>query len=120
MSDLIERLREKARHLNTTTANLIIEAADELSRLQSLSDQNRLTGGWRDIEATDEVVRYVGRYGGFCRDCADENGVCPASGMPCGDDGKAVRHVISALNYGFGHGFIKAPPLPLPGGEEKA
>ena len=58
MSDLIERLREKARHLNTTTANLIIEAADELSRLQSLSDQNRLTGGWRAVpeEPTSRMI----------------------------------------------------------------
>lgn len=64
-------------------------------------------GGWRPIPTTEEVVRYVSRYGGFCRDCADEYGICPRSGLPCGDerDG-AIRHVIRALNYGFGNGFL--------------
>ena len=56
---------------------------------------------------TDEVVEYVSRYGGRCRDCADENGVCPSSGLPCADPTKAIRHVLNAYHYGIKHGFIK-------------
>lgn len=58
------------------------------------------------IRVTDEIVDYIARYGGACRDCADEDGVCPHSGLPCADRDKAIRHVLSALNYGIVHGFI--------------
>jgi hypothetical protein len=62
---------------------------------------------WEPIPLTDDVLRYVSRYGGMCRDCADEHGVCPNSGLPCDDPrDKAIRHVITALNYGFGRGFL--------------
>ena len=60
------------------------------------------------IRVTDEVVDYIARYGGACRDCADENGICPHSGLPCADRGKAIRHVLTALNYGVANGFISA------------
>lgn len=32
------------------------------------------------IPVTKEVVGYIARYGGRCRDCADRDGVCPSSG----------------------------------------
>jgi hypothetical protein len=68
---------------------------------------------WVRIPETDEVVRYVARYGGMCRDCADEDGICPHSGLPCGDEcEKAILHVIKALNYGFGRGYLAASPSP--------
>lgn len=57
----------------------------------------------------DELVSYVARYGGMCRGCADENGICPSSGLPCANVDKAIRHVIEALRYGTQHGYI--PPL---------
>jgi len=60
----------------------------------------------REIPVTAEVVDFIGRYGGFCRDCADENGVCPGSGLPCADREKAIRHVLDAFNYGVKHGFL--------------
>jgi hypothetical protein len=67
--------------------------------------------GWRPIPFTDDVVRYVGRFSGQCRDCADEHGVCPSSGLPCDErHEKAIRYVITALNYGFGKGFLPPPP----------
>lgn len=56
----------------------------------------------------EDVVRYIQRYGGFCRDCADENGVCPSSGLPCAGAEKAIRHVLSALDYGIKHGYLPA------------
>lgn len=76
--------------------------------------------GWRPISATPEVVSYVARYGGMCRACADEDGFCPSTGLPCEDVDKAISHVISALNYGFEHGYLPAPPQTSQrGGDEK-
>lgn len=59
----------------------------------------------------DELERYVLRYGGMCRDCADENGTCPTSGIPCDTEIrlKMVRKTIEALRYGILHGFIENP-----------
>lgn len=59
------------------------------------------------IPVTQEVVNYIARYGGMCRDCADENGVCPRSGIPCGGHDKAIRHVLDAYNYGVANGFLR-------------
>lgn len=60
---------------------------------------------------SDETVNYIARYGGMCRDCADEDGICPRSGLPCADRGKAICHVLEALSYGLEHGFIKSAAL---------
>lgn len=58
---------------------------------------------------TDEqIIGYVSRFGGMCRDCADENGVCPHSGAPC-DSGQrraVIAGTIEALRYGIEHRFI--------------
>lgn len=62
------------------------------------------------IPCTQEVIDYVSKYGGKCRECGDNVGVCPHSGLPCGGSKKAVRHVIQALNYGLANGFIRALP----------
>jgi hypothetical protein len=61
----------------------------------------------------DEHLAYVNRDGGNCRDCADENGVCPSSGLPCGGREKAIRFVFNALTYGINNGFISSP-FPTP------
>lgn len=53
-------------------------------------------------------LAYVLQYGGLCRDCADENGICPGSGLPCGGQRKAVTHVVQALRYGLQHGYLRA------------
>ena len=66
-------------------------------------------GAQRLGEFTDEHVRYVARYGGLCRDCADENGVCPRSGLPCGGSDKAIRRVLEALSYGIKNGYVSNP-----------
>lgn len=62
------------------------------------------------IEVTNEVVSYIARYGGRCRDCADEDGICPTSGLPCEGYIKAIRHVLEALNYGVANGYISKDP----------
>jgi hypothetical protein len=61
------------------------------------------------IPVTKEVVSYIARYGPRCRDCADEFGICPSSGLPCGDAAKAIRHVLEAYNYGLKHGYLSVP-----------
>jgi hypothetical protein len=58
------------------------------------------------IPVTKEVVDYIARYGGRCHDCADEDGVCPNSGLPCDGSDKAIRHVLKAYNYGVENGFL--------------
>jgi len=52
-------------------------------------------------------MAYVRQYGGRCRDCADESGVCPNSGLPCANSTKAIQHVFDALAYGVNNGFIQ-------------
>jgi hypothetical protein len=61
-----------------------------------------------DTPELKAVRSYVLRFGGKCRDCADQEGVCPASGIPC-DGTKAVNSVLEALTYGFTHGHIDPP-----------
>ena len=61
-----------------------------------------------------DVVGYVARWGGQCRDCADEHGVCPNSGLPCGGSSKAIEHVIAALQYGVQNGYISNPLAAAP------
>lgn len=65
------------------------------------------------IPATKEVIGYIARYGGHCRDCADQvDGVCPNSKLPCDWRAaqSAIRHVIRAYNYGIKNGFLKSRP----------
>lgn len=64
----------------------------------------------------DEAVEYVSRWGGRCRDCADENGSCPSSGLPCEPDDadKIIRHVLTALHYGIRHGYLPSITGPHP------
>ncbi|CAN7339688.1 hypothetical protein LJR074_001928 [Acidovorax sp. LjRoot74] len=61
------------------------------------------------LNLTKAHIDYVARYGGKCRDCADENGVCPGSGLPCGGARKAIQFVFDALTYGVTHGYITSP-----------
>jgi len=70
----------------------------------------------REKALPDSVTDYVMQYGGKCRDCADENGCCPSSGLPCepAEAREIIKHVLDAVNYGLAHGYIKsaltAPP----------
>lgn len=65
------------------------------------------------IEITDDLVTYLLRYGGRCRECADNFGLCPNRPLPCADADKTIRHVLEAYNYGVTNGFIpdsSSPP----------
>jgi hypothetical protein len=66
---------------------------------------------------TDEHINYIARYGGLCRDCADENGICPSKGLPCGGSEKAIRHVLQALTYGIRTGHLPGLNAARQGGE---
>lgn len=59
------------------------------------------------IPVTKEVVEFCVMYGGRCRECADADGICPHSGLPCAEPDKAIRHVLNAYNYGVANGFLK-------------
>lgn len=67
------------------------------------------------IPITDDVLGYIARYGGQCRDCDDTTfgPICDGSGLPCGER-RGIEHVLRALNYGLEHGYIAATPAPPP------
>lgn len=67
------------------------------------------------MNAREELLRYLIRYGGTCRDCADEDGVCPQTGIGCGDRRKATEFVLEALEYGTKHGFAAGYRILAPG-----
>lgn len=73
-----------------------------IKRLQSLEELPKL-------EFTADHVKYVQHYRGRCRDCADTNGICPNSGLPCADGDKAIQFVLDALTYGVNHGYVTNP-----------
>lgn len=74
-----------------------------------LVDAVNTLAAMKAVAFTEQHVQYVTRYGGNCRDCADADGVCLSSGMPCRDAEKAVRHVFRAIAYGVQHGYIPSP-----------
>jgi hypothetical protein len=79
--------------------------------LHALATEPGEAEGWRDIPVTDETLDYVSKYGGRCRDCADNFGVCPG-GLPCNYEERraAIRRVLRAINYGMAHGYLPAAP----------
>lgn len=58
-----------------------------------------------------DPIDYALHYGGRCRDCADADGVCPSSGMPCdpAEARKAAGHILKAWVYGIQHGYMENP-----------
>ncbi|QIG65992.1 hypothetical protein phiOC_p350 [Ochrobactrum phage vB_OspM_OC] len=61
----------------------------------------------------DELVHYILRYGGRCRDCADMDGVCDR-GTPCDYivHKSTIEWSLKAMEYGFKHKFVENPFLP--------
>ncbi|MGK8640357.1 hypothetical protein ACRS7F_13375 [Brucella anthropi] len=69
------------------------------------------------VQAFNQIIDYVMRYGGRCRDCADEDGICPTNGTPCEPKVKraVIEHTLKSLEYGLSHGFIENPfSIPKP------
>ncbi|MBA8846216.1 hypothetical protein FHW02_004306 [Ochrobactrum sp. RH1CCR137] len=69
------------------------------------------------VKTFNQIIDYVMRYGGRCRDCADEDGVCPTNGTPCEPKVKraVIEHTLRSLEYGLSHGFIENPfSIPAP------
>lgn len=120
------------------TLRKAIAAAEQAQRpcqyCDGTGDVHSITGEWRGVcscEAGqaqqaepvafgDDVVQYIGRWGGHCRDCADNMGICH-TGLPCGDGAKAIAHVLSALAYGINNGFLprisaQPPAVAVPDG----
>jgi hypothetical protein len=57
---------------------------------------------------TDVWTNYISSFEGTCRDCADEGGICPRNGSPCGSD-KAFNHAARAIIYGIENGYLTVP-----------
>lgn len=122
MSDLISNLKDLARWLRGVqdapfnASN--VEAAIE--RLQSLSDQNRLTGGWRDIESAPKDGSAVLVWSNGDPSIASFDGQWTAL-----VDGVAVTETTPNTGLRWWTVYpthwqpLPSPPLPLPGGEEK-
>lgn len=72
------------------------------------------------MSARDELVEYLLHFGGRCRDCADENGVCPQTGIGCGERKKAIEYLLGALEYGTKHGFAAGYRIIGPGEVDSA
>lgn len=113
MNDILERL---VWIYNETNGDYygIMEAHDTIERLRAE------LAGLKEQEPVEkyyigkEEVEYASRFGPSCRDCADENGVCPATGIACGGQKAAVLFVVNAINYGIEKGFIKHPGVKEP------
>lgn len=87
-------------------ASLLLDAATKLDRV----NRSALVDVPAVEPVADDLIGYVLRYGGMCRDCADMDGVCQ-SGQPCDNDQRraVVKHTIAALAYGIKYGFIANP-----------
>lgn len=87
--------------------DVLLEGGDWIALRKKGSEEpppwNRLVGA---LAAQPEVISYILRHGGMCRDCADRDGVC-WTGLPCEEAEKAVKHVLVALDYGLKHGYVK-------------
>ncbi len=94
LTDATELLEEPGLHFTTGWA------AEVMERLLAEHKTPRTYN-------TPEIIDYVVRYHGGCRDCADEDGVCPRDGIACGRRRKAAEFVLEALSYGLKHGFIQ-------------
>jgi hypothetical protein len=62
----------------------------------------------------DQLIEYLMRYGGRCRDCADNHGVCPLTGIGCGESRRAAEHFVKAMEYATKHGFAAGYRLIAP------
>ena len=67
--------------------------------------------GELEKEEREELITYALRYGGPCRGCADEDGTCPTTGIPCDAEvsRRVLRRAFAAWDYGAARGFC--PPL---------
>ncbi|SMC41193.1 hypothetical protein SAMN06297251_10289 [Fulvimarina manganoxydans] len=85
----------------------ILKVAIRLEKLERVTQAAEKAEPGEAVSDLEDVVDWVARYGGDCRDCADENGKCPNDGLPCDDRGKPIRFVVEALRYGIANGYVK-------------
>lgn len=62
-------------------------------------------------EWRQRAIEFAVQYGPRCRDCADEDGICPATGLPCGEARKPIGHVVNAIMHGVHYGYLTPPPV---------
>lgn len=66
------------------------------------------------MSAREKLLDFLVAYGGFCRDCADECGICPQTGIGCGERRKASEFILRALEYGSKHGHTAGYTITSP------
>lgn len=72
---------------------------------------------------TKEHLDFVQQYHSGCDECEDVHlagGVCPRTGMKCGDRTQATKFVFEAIEYGVKHGFILSPVNTLNDSDDRA
>jgi hypothetical protein len=96
------------------TLGLEFLSVDEAKAAAQSDYEQRIRSALVDVPAVepvgDDLIGYVQRYGGMCRDCADMDGVCQ-NGQPCDTAQRraVIKHTIAALTYGIKHGFVANP-----------
>jgi len=82
--------------------NRVYEEGKKRGATKAEADNARL----KELLTAPIMAGYAMHYGPRCRECADSDGVCELTGMPCGGRLKATMFVCEALEYGFKNGFV--------------
>lgn len=80
-----------SRAMDEYTTHLTDQIKSMDGQVKGLREQRKY---WHDN--WNEIIKAVLPKSSGCRDCADENGICPSSKLPC-DPTKAVVHLFSSL-----------------------
>lgn len=82
---------------------------DEIGKIVTEALNEKWKESKFSLPSEDACVAYVKHTNRGCRDCADSPtpGICPGSGLPCGNSEAAIRTVVKALRYGIENNYLK-------------
>ena len=100
---LVEALEQYAPRDRAVTQDLIADA-------RKLLEDDALAQPADEDAWLNDAIKYAKNYGGHCRDCADNDGICPQTKLPCGEKDEAIRRVLTAILYGEKHGYLRTRP----------
>jgi hypothetical protein len=96
---------------------------NDLPPLQCCRCEEELVRSLQAPGAVEEgaLIEAIARYGGRCRECADNDGVCEGNGLPCDPAlrRRAIEHVLGAARYYQEHPEFAALQSPRLEGEAK-
>jgi len=122
LAELIAHVREKsrndalevlARHFEKLGAGREMfcgSIADEIRDLKNSPDSAAPAKPASEDAWLEDAIEYVKPFGGNCRDCADNDGICPTTHLPCVEKDAAIRSVLSAVVYGEKNGYLRTRP----------